>query len=422
MRRLIALAWCLAAWAEPAVLTLRDARDRALRNHPALQAAGALERASSEVPKQIRAGLYPLVAGMATAAGVSDDTARIFAGALNSPGLFSKVGTGIVVTQQITDFGRTRSLSASAEFRAKAQIEATGTARAQVLLQVSRAYFAVLRAQAVLHVAQQTVTARQLVADQTAALAQSKLKSELDVTFARVNLDEGRLLLSDAENEERSARAELARAMGESVVGDLRLIAEPQPPALPANAEELLRDALLKRPEAHQAQLELQAAERFAKAERALWYPRLNGAATAGYAPAHPSQFRGQWAAAAINLEVPVFNGGLFRARGSEAQSRAEAARQTARDVNVRIARDVNVAFLAAVNAFQRLHLTAQLLEQAGQSLRLAQARYDLGLGTIVELSQAQLNVTRAQIAQASALFDYQSQRVTLEFQSGNLL
>jgi outer membrane protein len=121
-------------------------------------------------------------------------------------------------------------------------------------------------------------------------------------------------------------------------------------------------------------------------------------------------------------LEVPVLNGGLFRARRNEAEARAEAARQTARDVSIRIARDVNVAYLAAVNAHQRLNLTAQLLEQADQSLKLAQARYDLGLGTIVELSQAQLNVTRAQIAQASALFDYQAQRASLDYQAGNLL
>lgn len=422
MRRLFLFAWCVAASAEPARLTLKEARERALQHHPALQSAQALERATLEVPKEIRARLYPTVTGLATGTVVNDDTARIFAGALNAPSLYDKVGTGVVVTQQITDFGRTRNLTESATLRARAQGEATGTTRAQILLQVSRSYFAVLRAQAVLRVAQQTVTARQLVADQTSALAQSKLKSELDVTFARVNLDEGRLLLSDAENEERSARAELARAMGDNVVNEYQLAEEPQPSGMPPSADSFLQDALLKRPEARQAQLELQAAERFAKAERALWFPTVNAAATAGYAPVHPSQFRGDWAAAALNLEVPVFNGGLFRARRSEAEARAEASRQTARDVNLRIARDVNVAYLAAVNAFQRLNLTAQLLEQADQSLKLAQARYDLGLGSIVELSQAQLNVTRAQIAQASALFDYQAQRATLDYQSGNLL
>jgi outer membrane protein len=415
-------AWCVAAGAEPVRLTLKEAQERALQHHPALQSARAIERATLEVPKAIRARLYPTVTGLATATVVNDDTARIFAGALNAPSLYDKVGTGVVVTQQITDFGRTRSLTESASLRAKAQSEATGTTRAQILLQVSRTYFAVLRAQAVLRVAQQTVTARQLVADQTSALAQSKLKSELDVTFARVNLDEGRLLLSDAENEERSARAELARAMGDNAVNDYQLGEEPQPSGMPATADPFLQDALQKRPEARQAQLELQAAERFAKAERALWFPTVNAAATAGYAPVHPSQFRGDWAAVAVNLEVPVFNGGLFRARRSEAEARAEASRHTARDVNLRIARDVNVAYLAAVNAFQRLNLTAQLLEQADQSLKLAQARYDLGLGTIVELSQAQLNVTRAQIAQASALFDYQAQRATLDYQAGNLL
>lgn len=79
------------------------------------------------------------------------------------------------------------------------------------------------------------------------------------------------------------------------------------------------------------------------------------------------------------------------------------------------------MAYLAAVNAYQRLQLTAQLLQQSEESLSLAQARYQLGLSSIVELTQAQLNVTRAQIAQASAKFDYQGQRALLAFQTGDL-
>jgi outer membrane protein len=65
--------------------------------------------------------------------------------------------------------------------------------------------------------------------------------------------------------------------------------------------------------------------------------------------------------------------------------------------------------------------LTRQLLEQAKISLDLAQARYDLGLGNIVELSTAQLNVTSAQIADASALYEYQTQRILVDYQTGVL-
>ena len=65
--------------------------------------------------------------------------------------------------------------------------------------------------------------------------------------------------------------------------------------------------------------------------------------------------------------------------------------------------------------------LTQQLLQQAGSALDLAQTRYDYGLGNIVELSTAQLNLTAAQIAVTSAHYDYQTQRILVDYQTGVL-
>jgi outer membrane protein len=116
-----------------------------------------------------------------------------------------------------------------------------------------------------------------------------------------------------------------------------------------------------------------------------------------------------------------MFNGGLFKARTAEAQLKAEAAAQNVSDSENQITRDVRVAFLNATTAYDRLSLTAQLLQQAQLSLDLAQSRYDLGLGSIVELSQAQLNLTSAQIANANARYDYQAQRIVVDYQTGSL-
>ena len=71
--------------------------------------------------------------------------------------------------------------------------------------------------------------------------------------------------------------------------------------------------------------------------------------------------------------------------------------------------------------AFLRLDLTEQLLSQASDAADLAQARYDIGLGSIVELSQAQLNKTRAELEQATARYDYQTRTAALRFQTGAL-
>jgi len=114
-------------------------------------------------------------------------------------------------------------------------------------------------------------------------------------------------------------------------------------------------------------------------------------------------------------------NGGLLAARYADANFRAQAEQQTTRDLENRVARDVTVAWLDARSAYQRLDLTAQLLAQASDAFDLAQARYNLGLGSIVELSQAQLNKTAAEIGQATARYDYQVRTITLRYQTGDL-
>ena len=98
----------------------------------------------------------------------------------------------------------------------------------------------------------------------------------------------------------------------------------------------------------------------------------------------------------AVNVEIPILNGGLFKARRQEAHFRALEADQRLRDEAEAIARDVRTAWANSSTAYQRLDVTAELMRQAALALELAQGRYSLGLSNIVELTQAQLNVTQA--------------------------
>ena len=121
-------------------------------------------------------------------------------------------------------------------------------------------------------------------------------------------------------------------------------------------------------------------------------------------------------------MNVPIFNGHLFGALRSEANSRAHAQEQYLRDVQNRITRDVRTAWLNAIQGYQRLSVTNQFVDQARQALDLAQARYKLGLSSIIELSQAQLNETQAEIAKrAGAKYDYDYQYSALNYQMGLL-
>jgi outer membrane protein len=120
-------------------------------------------------------------------------------------------------------------------------------------------------------------------------------------------------------------------------------------------------------------------------------------------------------------VTIPVLNGGLFKARRTEAELKVKAAASNVTDLANRVARDGRVAYLNAATAYERVGLTAQLLKQAQLALDLAQSRYELGLSSIVELSQAQLSLTSAQISSTSAKYDYQSQRSVLAYQTGTL-
>jgi outer membrane protein len=308
-----------------------------------------------------------------------------------------------------------------ARLQASAQDQVTESTRADILLNTSRAYFAVERAKAVLTVATQTVSARQLIVDQITALAESKLKSTLDVSFANVNLADAKLLLVQAQNTLKAAEADLASAMGLPNETSFDLQEEPNPAPLPSRLDELLREAIDNRPELKSLRLQQSAAERFTRAEHDLYYPSVGVVGSAGFVPAGIETVPSRYGAVGLNISIPIFNGGLFHARQTEAEMKAKAAAENVNDLANRVTRDVRVGYLNATTAYDRMALTQQLLDQARLSVDLAQTRYDIGLGSIVELSTAQLNLTSAQIADATARYDYQSQRVLVDYAIGAL-
>jgi outer membrane protein len=409
-------------WAqEPAKkLTLAEAERLAVQYNPQLAAAKLNAAAAYQVPLEYRAGLMPTVAGALTAVGADSGT-RLAAGGLNNPVVYNRVASGLLVNQLVTDFGRTGNLIASSTLRAQAQDQFTESTRADILVTTTRAYFTVLRAQSVLNVAEQTVSARQLVSDQVTALANSNLKSGLDVSFANVNLADARLLLSQAQNDVKSAEAQLSAAMGLPAESTFALAEEAMPGPLPDQVDSYLQQAIEDRPELKNLRLEQNAAERVTKAEHELHFPTIGVLGTAGFVPTGEAPVPRLYGAIGVNVNIPLFNGGLFRAREREADLRAKAATERVNDLAIRVMRDVRIAYMNALTAFDRLGLTNQLLNQAQLAMDLARGRYDLGLSSIVELSQAQLNLTSAQIATATARYDYQAQRAVLDYQVGAL-
>jgi outer membrane protein len=400
------------------MLSVHDAQALALKNNPRISVARLNALASQQVTREVRSSLWPTASIALTAVGANPGT-RITAGAINNPIIYERAAAGAMVSQLLTDFGRTHNLVASAELAAKAEDQNAIASKEQILLAVDQSFYAALQAQAVLTVAEQTVKDRQTVSDQIGALYRSKLKSELDFSFANVNLAQAKLLLVDAQNNLSAAHASLSAVLGYANLQNFQLVEEVTTPAAPPdNIDDLISVAFTMRPEILALEFQTESAKTFQKAERDLLFPDIRALGVVGDTPVRNPEVSSWYGAVGVNVNIPVFNGFLFTAKSREASIRAQAAQERLRDIRDTIARDVRTSWLNAQAAQQRLEVTGQLLEQANLALNFAQSRYKLGLGSIVELSQAQLQQTQAQIANAQAGYDYRLSLAILQYQT----
>ncbi|HKT70024.1 MAG TPA: TolC family protein [Terriglobales bacterium] len=405
----------------PPRLTLKDAEALAVKNNPLITVGRLRALASQQVLRETRSSYWPTAVVDLTGVDAQDNS-RITGGGLNNPIIYPRAAAGTMVSQLITDFGRTRNLVATSSLRARAENENAAANALQIKLAVDQAFYNALQSRAVLQVAQQTVSERQTVADQVQALFNAKLKSSLDLSFAQVNLAQAKLLLLDAQNNNDAALASLSAVLGYPSLQQYEVVDETTPlKAPPADVDQLIVQAMQKRPELAALNYDYQAAQKFQSAERDLLFPTVRALGALGSTPLAGNNALAPWyGAVGVNVEVPIFNGFLYSARAREAALRAQAAQQQLRDLQDSIARDVRTGWLNAATAYQRLSVSQQLLQQANLALDLSQTRYKLGLASIVELSQAQLQQTQAQIGSAQATYQYRFALAVLNFQTAN--
>ena len=402
-------------------LTLTDAEKLALKNNPRIAVGRLLALAQNQVTREVRSGELPNLMGNITAVDSHDGT-RVTAGSLNNPIIYQRAAAGVALSQLITDFGRTNNLVSSAGFRAQAEAAAAQATAAEITIAVDIAFYRALGAESVLNVASATVQARQTTVDQITALANAKLRSTLDLTFAKVALAQAKLLLLNAQNQGEDAMSTLNALLGERAAPDFTLIEAPPtaPPPPPEDPEALVPVALSHRPDLLALNDQARAAQKFSTAEHDLSRPTISALGTIGGTPIRADQITSSWyGAIGVNLSIPMFNGFLFSARAKEADLRSQATQQQVRELRDSIARDVRTTALQAQSNFQRIAVAQQLVDQANSALDLAQTRYNIGLSSIVELSQAQLQQTQAQIDLADARYAYQGSLATIRFQTG---
>jgi outer membrane protein len=403
-------------------LTRIEAEQMAIKNNPRVTVGRLLALAQHQVVREARSAELPTATGSITAED-AEEASRISAGSLTASRLFSHAGAGATATQLITDFGRTRNLVASSKLQEKAQNAGALATTEDIVIATDQAFYNALQAQALLKVAEQNVTTRNTTDTQVSAMTRNKLKSTLDLSFADVNLSQAKLLLLDAQNNADSTMVALDDVLGLDRQQTYDLVEDNgplQPP--PLEVDQLIQLGLQQRPDLQALNYSQQAAVKFSHAQRDQMLPSITAAGTAGTVPVRPGEqyyLTNWWGAVGVNVNIPIFNGFLYSAQAKEATIRAQAASEQSRGLRDHIVRDVRTSWLAAKTAYQRVAVTAELLKEANLALGLAQTRYQLGLSSIVELSQAEFQQTDAAIGNTNAQYQYRLALATLNYQIG---
>ena len=326
----------------PMRLTRTQAEQIAIKNNPRISVGHLLVLAQHQVYRESRAAELPNFNGAITAVDAHEGS-RIGAGSLSASRLLEHAGGGVTLGQLITDFGRTYNLVSSSKLLEKAQSANALATTEDIVLATDQAFYNTLQAQALLRVAQQTVSTRQSVEHQVSELAKNKLKSDLDLSFAEVNFSQAKLLQLDAQNNVESTLAALTAVLGFDKQVTYELAEdETQAPSPPPNVDVLIQTAMQQRPDLQALTYNQQAAEKFHRAQRDQLFPTISALGMVGGTPVRPdctggecfpNYFISSWyGGIGVNMSIPIFNGFLFSAQASEASYRAKAAAENTRD------------------------------------------------------------------------------------------
>lgn len=418
------IALLVLAVAAPVPLTLAEALDLARTHQPQLQAARQTRLASEATADAARAPLLPSLAGTAgyqrlTANYVARPgslpvaLAQQAAGGSGRSYDFYTVGLGL--TQLVYDFGQTTGAWRSAKASAAAQRLSEQAVRLQVELAVRLAYFQALAQRALVDVARETLANHERHLAQVESFVRLGRRPEIDVAQVRTERANAVLTLITAENNYATALTDLQHAMGSSSPSEYELVDGElaSAPGEDAAAGELLEEAMRQRPEiaALEQQVEAQAAAR--DAVRGAYYPALSLSAGLSEAGPRLDALAWNWNAGAV-LSWPFFSGGLTWAQARAADASLAGLRAQVAELKQSVVRDVEQTRLALVAARAMQDAVAQAVLYAREQLRLAEARYETGIGSAIELDDAQLALTDATAKQVQADFQLSAARARL--------
>jgi TolC family type I secretion outer membrane protein len=394
----------------PLKLTLSEATALALRQQPTLRSAqGSLTAAQARVP-QAKSAYYPRVdlqAGVQTSEVKSSSTDK----RTRSESTFAT----LLGRQLIYDFGKTAALVDEARAGSRVASGELERVRDLVVQNVRQAYFNLLQARRLVGVADAALARSELNLRSAQGFFDVGTKPKSDVTRAEVEVANARVDVIRARNLVRLTETSLANALGLEATVPIEIddILTYEPVTL--DSTQLLAEALGNRPELRQAQARLDGARAQLSGAKARYLPDLTVNGSAGMASDDAVvstdgvagvTFGDQWSIAGV-LTWNLFEGFFTQARVKETQALVETARADYETAELQVRLEVEQSYIVVVEAAERYGATEKAVQSAQENLRLAQGRYDAGVGTILELTEAQLSLTNAEADSVRAVTDY---------------
>ena len=395
------------------VLSVDDAVAIALESQPSIQARLSDYAAAAFRVDQAFAPLLPQITGTWTAA-----RAQSAGATLTGPRETTWTTTSVArvsLSQLLFDFGKNYASTEVARRLAEVALEDTELQRQLVTQTVKEAFTNINFAQRLIRVNEQALQRAELNLRSARGFFEVGTRPKSDVTRAEVDVANARVDVIRARNAERLARVALATAMGLPAATPLQiednLIYEP----ISMDPVRLLEEALRQRPESRQAKLQADAADSRVRRAFRDFFPDITGGGFYGGARSDLSEI---WELN-VNLSWSIYDGGNRIARYREARANFEAAQARVRSTGLDISREVEQAQSNVIESQERIQAAQVAVASAQENFRLAQGRFDAGVGTILELTDAQLALTQAQNTEAQALADYRIALARLDRATG---
>jgi outer membrane protein len=386
-------------------LSLSDSIEMALKNNPSIKmAVDDREKAAFGI-KEAEAGNLP------TLSLVNTDS-RGSSSLDSSPG--NSFSTSLRLSLPIYTGGRNGGLIDQAKSNADVAQLGVVKAKEQLRLDATTAYYTVLQNRNLVKVNQETVD--NLTGHLKNVLAQYEAGTiaKADVLRSEVELANAQQNLTKAQNAYDVSAASLNNVIGVPLDTQNTLKDELSLVSYNSSLEDSIKMALKKRPEIAQSKDSINAAEAGVKIADSGRLPTVAFSSTAGRTGTDFPGATNNWSVG-VSASWNFFDSGLTSAKVKEAAATVDKANETDKQTRDSIELEVRQAYLSMNEAQSRIQTSQVAVNQATEGLKTGEAKYYAGVGTNLDVIDAQVALTQAKTNESQALYDYNVNKAKLE-------